>query len=180
MSGTDLPGAHLSHQSHHGAPGGNIWSVAHSLQKNEIFTSLMFIEQDTGQILPHNLHWAPPCKVVYVLQRLQPCTSAFLLNFHSRPCSMTVTEPLAACLGLCLKQHPWAIQSQQIPRYLHQALRALRCIQAGISLRAGAAQPDMGASGMGRRAARPLRTQQPPRQMAAGGVNNQSWGAQLS
>lgn len=61
-----------------------------------------------------------------------------------------------------------------------QVLRVLRCIKAGISLLAGAAQRDISVSGMGRRAAHPLCTQQPPRQMAAGGVINKSWDVQLS
>lgn len=132
-------------------------------------------EQDTGQ-LSHPactaIHCALPRQVACVLQCLWPCTSAFLLNFLSRPYSMIMTEPLVACLGLCLEQHAGATQSQQIPGCFHQVLTVLQCIRAGISLRAGAAQRDISASGMGRRAARPLCTQQPPRRRAAGGVIN--------
>lgn len=136
------------------------------------------IEHDTSKILHPTcitMHWAPPCEAVCVLQCLQPCTSAFLLNFLSRPYSVIVIEPSAACLGLCLEQHAGAVQSQQTPRCFHQVLGVPWCIEAGISLHAGAAQRDISASGVGRRAAHPPSTQRPPRRMAASSVISKSW-----
>lgn len=53
-----------------------------------------------------------------------------------------MTEPLAACLGLCLKQRAGAMQNQQTFGRFHQVLKVLQRIKAGSLLHAGAAQCD--------------------------------------
>lgn len=102
-----------------------------------------------------------------------------LAEFPQCPYSMTMTELLATCLGLCLQQHTGAMQSQQIPGCFHEVLRVFQCIKAEIPLCAGVAQCDFSVSGMGR-AAHPLCVQQSLKRVAVCTGISKSWDVQLS